>query len=765
MLAMSAVAKRDHATSGSAHRNNLPRYLTSFVGRLPDLKTLSRLLAMSRLITLTGPGGSGKTRLAVQVAETSRKLWRDGVWWVDLASIDDPARVPSALAAALGLPRLSSMTDAVTSSLGSRQCLVLLDTCEHVLPGCAEICDLLIQRCPDVTIIATSREPLGIAGEALFPVAPLPDTDAAALFEHRARLTDIEFKLGATNRGVVSEICERLDGMPLAIELAAARLGMMSEREILSRLADRFELLASGARTLPRRQQTMAGAIDWSYRLLPEDEAQLFRRLSVFHGGFSLEAAEIICGEASGNILNLLSNLIQRSLVLAQKSDQGSTRYRLLDSMQVYAEEKLRHTGEIELVCGRHYDYFASALTSHVVHTWGKLAAEISVDAGDEDWKARESANLWAALNWARDNVDDRGLTLAYLMAESQHGDLPRINALLIELAETSAERGLERVKALERACSISLKLGQRQTALRLAQAEFAAAKELGDHEAIAKATSKVGQCRLELGELDAALALNIEALELLKGTGNQHAVFHARYLLAWTELERGKAAAAVEALASLVSECRSLNSVTQLSWYLTPLGWSQMAMGDHDAAAASFHEGMNMARRLRDHWDIVLCLEGISALACARSDDVRALRIAAAAARTSQDWSLSTVCSAKMGNIVQKSRERLGKTRSEEAWNAGWDMSVDRAMDYATFDESTQSVPDAGPLSKRERLVARLVAAGMTNRQIAKELFLSERTVEGHVERIRNKLEVRSRTDVAVWAVEHGLASRHREA
>lgn len=320
-------------------------------------------------------------------------------------------------------------------------------------------------------------------------------------------------------------------------------------------------------------------------------------------------------------------------------------------------------------------------------------------------------------------------------------------------------------MKAQMRASSIALKLGDWDKALALAESNLPFARELGDPEAMGKALSSLAGAQVGLDDFGAAIRLEEEALAMLRGSGNLGAIRDARMGIAWAKLQQGEALSAVAELAAVVGECRSLKGPTELGWYLIPLDWAQLGAGDRLAADASFREAISICRSLKDHWSLLWCLEGMSALASAQSEDVRAIRLAGAASRTSRDWSLSTYSSRALAKLIEPARVRLGNQRSEEAWNAGWGMGVDRAMDYAIVNQAIESAPDAGLLTKRERLVARLVAAGMSNRQIAKELFLAERTVEGHVERIRNKLDVHSRTDVAVWAVEHGLAVRKAEA
>src|SRR6266850_6024616 len=343
---MGTVAGQGHR--GMAAPNNLPHQLTSFVGREAELRSLRVLVRSSRMVTLIGTGGAGKSRLAAEVARAGTELWPDGVLWIELSA---EAAVAGALFATLELPGRGSTEQVITSWLAPKRVLLIIDNCEHLVAACARFCQSMLQGCPQLTIMATSREALGVAGEVRWAVSSLRDSDALHLFEARARLVSPNFKVAALNLQPVSDICDRLDRLPLAIEMAAARLDVMSERDVLSNLTDRFRVLASSTRTAPERQQTMSATIDWSYRLLTDDEARLFRGLSVFQGGFTFEGAQAIGADSGiGNVLGSLAALVQKSMVVADQLDDGGTRYRLLESHHAYAAEKLRDSAELDQV-------------------------------------------------------------------------------------------------------------------------------------------------------------------------------------------------------------------------------------------------------------------------------------------------------------------------------------------------------------------------------------------------------------------------------
>jgi predicted ATPase/class 3 adenylate cyclase len=399
-------------TANSAAAERLPAQLTSFIGRQSEMKGIREALADNRLVTLTGAGGAGKTRLAVQVAAKAATEFADGVWYVDLAPIADPEVVPVAAARALGLPDQPGQptTDVLLRFVRDRQMLMLLDNCEHLLDASAKLITALLSRCPALTLLTTSREPVGVAGEVSWRVPSLSLADEAVeLFVDRARRTKPEFRVSADNAETLTEICRRLDGLPLAIELAAARVRALSPTEILHSLHDQFRLLTGGARTAVRRQQTLRASVDWSHELLSEPEQVLFRRLAVFFGGFDLDAAQAVASRGPVEryqVLDQLTLLVDKSLVLAEDSRHG-TRYRLLETVRQYAQEKLKESREGDEVRSRHRDHYTA------------MAGLLDAPAGGQHERRIEQAaaeidNLRAAFAWSRENSDtDLALTLS----------------------------------------------------------------------------------------------------------------------------------------------------------------------------------------------------------------------------------------------------------------------------------------------------------------------------------------------------------------
>jgi predicted ATPase/class 3 adenylate cyclase/DNA-binding CsgD family transcriptional regulator len=400
--------------SKSVAADHLPVQLTSFVGRGAEIDDVRQIVAANRLVTLTGAGGVGKTRLAIQVAGQIAADFGDGVWYVDLAPIADPDLAPVAMANALGLADQPgrSTTETVTRFVGDRRMLVLLDNCEHLLDACAALVTSLLSGCPGLTLLATSREPIGVAGEVTRRVPSLSlDDEAIELFVDRARRARSDFTMTDDDLHAVREICRRIDGMPLAIELAAARVRALSLTEIVASLNDRFRLLTGGGRTAVRRQQTLRASVDWSHALLTESERMLFRRLAAFMGGFDLSAARAVAGGTEVEryqVLDQLTLLVDKSLVVADNTG-GRTRYRLLETVRQYALEKLGESGDADTVRSRHRDYYTA------------LAAQLDAPAATGHQRRVEQVeaeidNLRAAFAWSRDNCD---IELALQLASS----------------------------------------------------------------------------------------------------------------------------------------------------------------------------------------------------------------------------------------------------------------------------------------------------------------------------------------------------------
>jgi predicted ATPase len=398
--------------------NNLPLQVNRFIGREREMTQVKGLLATTRLLTLTGSGGSGKTRLALQVATDLLEEFAHGVWWVELAALSDPLLVPQAVASVVGIPERAgcTLTEALSDALRTKHLLLVLDNCEHMLAACSQLIETLLHTCPTLRVLVTSREALTITGETIWRVLPLrvPDTyhlppieelmtyEAVQLFIERARSVLPSFSLTPENAPAVVQVCRRLDGIPLPTELAAARISVLSLEQIIARLDDACRLLTGGSRTVLPRQQTLRAAMDWSYNLLSAQEQAFFRRLSVFAGSFSLEAAEAICAGEPGeecDVLEVLSSLIHKSLLLMEQRS-GEARYRLLETMRQYGQEKLQQAGEVTVMRRRHSDWYVRFVES---------AGPEAVGLQQIEWLQRlelEHDNIRTALAWSLEQAE-----------------------------------------------------------------------------------------------------------------------------------------------------------------------------------------------------------------------------------------------------------------------------------------------------------------------------------------------------------------------
>ena len=742
---------------------NLPQQLTSFVGRQQELAQLRELLNSVRLLTLTGPGGIGKSRLAIEVARTSADSSPDGTWWVDLTPIDDPSHVAGTVATALHLNSVGPASEGVTSWLSNKQGLILLDNCEHLVSGCRAFCEAVLRGCPGIRIVATSRIALGVSGESRWPVSALTNADALSLFEQRGQLVVPSFKVTDLNREEIAQICRRLDDLPLAIELAASRLGMMTERQISARLADSFQVLSTSRSNDPRHL-TMTATIDWSYQLLTESEATLFRRLSVFRGGFTLDSAQTICRDRLiPDVLDTLSGLVEKSMILVERLSDGDIRYRLLESQAEYAEAKLDISNESDDVRRRHYEYFLAEMISRSWTLAGPRGGIVPTKS-EETWKVRELANSWAAMRWARHHVSDLGLQLATEVLSSQtslhQGDLSQARAWLSTLLEESPAQGLVRLGAMAIAAWLAREEGDYAAALIHARAAETLARSSSEIQHLVLALLEAGNALDHLGQLNSAQSKYKEALRLAKGTGNARLLADIRISLGDLALSQGRYEFARQTLAETIASLSSIGDILWMAGALETMANAELGCGDHADAERTWQESLSMSRETGDYANVATCFGGLSRAATAREDHSRAVRLAAAHTRLAGELSYSDppFWLRELDRSLKMSRSSLGQRMSDEAWNQGLAMERDRAMDYALEKRHEEAI-DSGPLSRREVEVARLVAGGMTNREIAEKLFISERTAEGHLERIRNKLGVRSRTEVATWAVERGLA------
>jgi predicted ATPase/DNA-binding CsgD family transcriptional regulator len=781
----------DGHTTSAPPEINLPLQLTSFVGRERELSEARGLMVNSRLLTLTGPGGAGKTRLALELATQVVEHFEDGVWWVELAPISDPNLAPQAVSRVLNVYERPGrpVTEAIVEDLRELEILLVMDNCEHLVGACALLADALVRACPGLGILATSREVLGLAGERNFPVPPLslPDPgrpqafesvaeyEAIRLFVERARDVVPGFELTKANAPAVARLCERLEGIPLAIELAAARVMVLSVEQISSRLEDSITLLTGGSRTAEPRQRTLRAAIDWSYDLLPEEERVLFRRLSVFAGGFTLEAAEAVCGGEGlepGEVLDLLTHLVDKSLVMVAERGGATTRYRLLETVRQYGQERLEEGGEAGPVKEQHARYYLALAEEAEPHL---VEQEVWLDR-----LGREHANFRAALSWsldteeAQDPVAERaqlGLRLAAALAQvrfwNAYGPSEGRRWLERGLAETAPSPSPVRAKALREAGWIATHQGDYELAVTLLEESMSLFEELGDRPGVATSLFFLGHLTMHGGDHERVKALGRDAEALRHELEDRQAIAHLLNLLGAAALCEGDHGQAITFLRGSLALNRELGNSWSACICLTFLGVIALEQEDPERAVGHYEENMHLLQGLGDKTGIAYCLRGMACAASLRGDPSRAARLWGTSETVSRDIGLPLSpfdrAHPDYENLVNTVRPRLGEAAWETTVAEGRAVTAEEAVEYALSAEdatpvSHQDTRTSSLLSAREAEILTLVAEGLTNPQVAKRLYLSPRTVGQHLRSIYRKFGVSSRAAAAREAAERDL-------
>ncbi|MGW0578504.1 ATP-binding protein [Streptomyces sp. NPDC002920] len=747
-------------TSSTARAGNLPASYTTFVGRRRDIAEVRRRLGVTRLLTLTGVGGVGKTRLALEVAAAGRKGFGDGVWLVDLAPVQDPSTVASVAASALGVPDLSArpVVEQLGRHLAGRQCLIVLDNCEHLVDACAALADALLSAGPDLRILATSRQPLGIAGEHVVTVAPLslPD-EAVELLRDRAAAIQPDFVVTDANRAAVTRLCARLDGLPLAIELAASRLRTLTVEQVLDRLEDRFALLTGGSRTARPRQRTLRALIDWSYELCAPAERSLWSRLSVFAGGFGLDAAEDVCagnGIAPEDVLDLLDQLVAQSVVLITERE-GQPRYRMLETIRQYGLQRLAESGEENTVGALHRDFYRT-LAERIADGW--------YGPGQEEGLARlraEHGNLRAALEHS-----DAGTALALVAALRFHwcadGFLGEGRRWLDRALAASPEPTAARARALWVAAWAALLQGDHPAADRsLAEAGELGAR-LNDPVVCAYVQGFRGTSALFRGQLDEAVSRYERAVAAHEAVGDGPGALISLFQLAIAQAHTADPRAERTGRHA-VSTAEAHGERWSRSYALWALGHDAWVRGDQDSGTALTRAGLEIQRGFNDYVGVALMMELLAWITASGGDHERAGRLLGAVRSLWHD--IGTTISVFGPHLAERHEQcersvvgALGPEAYEKALAEGGEhdrpgLAIAYALDAEPpLGPGPGPAPVPGPLTRREREVAALVAQGMSNRRIAAALVLSPRTVDGHVEHILAKLGFGSRSQVAAW-------------
>ncbi|WP_280358938.1 LuxR C-terminal-related transcriptional regulator [Nocardia otitidiscaviarum] len=760
---------------------NLAEEVTSFVGRRDELATAKRLLPSTRVLTLLGPGGMGKTRLSRQVGKLVARAFPDGVWLVELADVQDPSLVTLSVAETLELrDETTAPLPRLTEFLADKRLLLILDNCEHLIDACAALVGRIIATTPDVRVLATSREVLGIPGEQVMPVPPLPvredgsgeDGDAMRLFVERASAANPGFTVTAANRPVLAEIVSRLEGMPLALELAALRLRMFTPEQILARLDDTMDLLSAGPRTAPQRQQTIEGAIRWSYDLCTPAEQLLWEQLSVFAGGFDIDAAEAVCDLGGASLMEALTGLVDKS-VLTPRYDGTVGRYSMLEPIRQFAADRLAARGDVQAVRTRHRQHYRQlALRGQTAYWTGE----------DVAWfrdLTREHANLRAAL---RSGLQDEPLATMETVSVlrpfwEHHRFLSEGYRWLTEALELNPEPTRARARALSSAASLAALLSDQASAARLVHECLVLATDLGNTDLLPEINLDRSLLAFTEGDGSRALELARTAIDLAVDTG-QPAVEMDSHAFAFMCAEVTHATGGAELAERFLKLTEDSGSHLLGGLALWTVGIVHWRRGDYDTAAQYHVRSIEqLALFERCVW-LASAFEGLAWTEAARGEPHRAARLMGAA----ETLQRSTVRLADHITSViadeerRRVREALGDKIFREQFNAGANVPLEDAIDYALgrapalITDSEPSAPRRPPrvsatttaetdvLTRREKDVARLIAAGYSNKRIATELVISTRTAETHVEHILTKLGFTSRTQVAAWAHEHGL-------
>ncbi|WP_439661476.1 ATP-binding protein [Lentzea sp. HUAS TT2] len=745
--------------------SNLPAARDTFIGRQQELSKLDQLLRRHRLVTLVGSAGAGKTRLALEAAGRLRRGRTDRVLLVALGEITASRDVMPALADALGVTAVTDepLRDTVVETLVNMKVVVVLDNCEHLLDTCAELTDVLLSRCPGVRVLATSREALWITGEVSFHVEglPVPSTDrdlvtmaaprseAVKLFVDRARERKPDFRLTLDNTAAVALLCARLEGMPLAIELAARWVQLLPVTDICDRMDEPLELLTLGCRKSPSRQSSLREAIDWSYQLLQPDEQFALRRLSVFDGGFDLAAATEVCSSerSAEPVLDVLSRLQAKSLVTAVP---GTTRFRQLETIRLHAREKLLAAGELDVA----YEALARWFTdlSDVL-----ITAPLSMPADVQHKLDNHVDSLLGTVEWAADRSDERLLLLTSALADcaARRGRLGQARVLLRDALRRPSTRDDYRCVALNHAARFAAEQGDHDEAAELS----GEASRLAPHNSTALAMS----CRSTLaavqqssGEWEASNENSTECLRVAELLGEPLARAACLVDLARTALSLGKHERAEKNVMKALPISRASGMPARIASALNTRGAVALVQGDLDEATHAFQEALRM-----DGINPLTApdaLEGLAVVALTRGQAERALRLEATgrAMRRSVGVVPNPFWAEKVAGAMRTARLMLSVARAETASTPLTAAETEAFIQDEVWLDRTEAA--FGSLDDHERRVIALLAMGLTNQQIANRLNVSVRTVASRLQRLRDKLGLQSREDIAAWGAERAI-------
>jgi non-specific serine/threonine protein kinase len=726
---------------------------------------------------LIGPAGVGKTRLALRASSGVRRAFADGVWVAELADLRDPALLAETAASALGLRDASTrwLVSTLADYLESRHLLLVLDNCEHLLDACAVLADTLLRACPDLKILATSREPLGVDGETVLEVSPLPlpETDGGAspaalvqydairLFVERARTAWPQFEITPSNAADVSALCRHLDGLPLALELAAGRLRAFTVGQILEQIDRRFRLLATGSRAGSARHQSLKAAIDWSFGLLSTDEQIVWRRLSVFAGSFDLAGADAICarpGGPQGTVADVVASLVDKSIL--RRELHGSTaRYRMLETIREYGRQQLRESGDESSITEAFRERYATLAAGVFEHSWGPDQVEWWDRAHLELSNFREAFRSWLTDS----DQADAGLEAA---ANLMHywltrGSMSEGRRWLDALLEVTGRPTAGRAKGLGVDGWLTQLQGDIPRGLELFVEGERVAADLGDEATLCLACTALGGGLMFEGDLDGAEGLFERCLDLQGGLPDRRWAANALGSLAGVWSLRGDHARSFDLFARAIDLSRASGERYLQTWMLFGQALEAWAMADPAGAGRILTQTLRLSHAVDNKVGMGLAVEGLAWVASSTHRPERAGRLLGG---VQTFW--QTIPTKLQPHLVGHHdacladvRSALGDREFDRVYRAGQEMSDDQLMSVA-LEERGPAVPQhasrdhPAELTPRESEIAGLVAQGLSNKGIASKLVISQRTAETHVEHILMKLGFTSRAQIAAWVV-----------
>jgi predicted ATPase/DNA-binding CsgD family transcriptional regulator len=756
---------------------NLPAELTSFVGRRRELSETKRLLTAARLVTLTGMGGVGKTRLALRAGAGMRRAFPDGVWFVRLAELSDPALLPITIATELGLrDGATAQVSGLADYLEDKRLLLILDNCEHIVHACAVLTAKLLSATHGVRILATSRQILRADGEQILTVPPLslPDGEpqhgeSLTLFADRAAAVLPGFQVDGDNRETVTGICRRLDGIPLAIELAAVRLRVLSLEQILHRIDDRFRLLTTGSRTALPRQQTLEATIEWSFELCTPQEQEVWAATSVLAGGFDLDAAEAVCtGDGIGrtDVLDLIAAMVDKSILIRRNGTYGrSAWYRMLETVREYGRLKLVESGQDDAVRARHIQYCGRLAQRYGAESFGpdqldwvdRVRRELPSLRGvlehciEDRSQVREATEIAAAL-W----------NFWYAGGYVREGHHWLSSALALDTEPTPA-----RARALEVCAFMAVQIDEPGAAQPMLDELYQLAEEFDDDVLRAGFAQCSGLALFVAGDLAGARTRLEQALAIYRNAGILLQVSNTLTLLSAVTFFQGDPAgvAVAEDVLALAEDHQAPWSKTYALWAVAIHQWRR---GDYRKATALLRE--SIALRLSDRTQLSFAIAALAWCAEASGQHERAAGLLGAAHAV---WRRSGARIAEASpyqefdeHCAERARQAIGEQTFTTAFDATAAVSVEEAISVALAEKTSKPRPQTrrprgapGGLTRREREIAELVAEGLSNRLIAARLVIAQRTAETHVENILAKLGFTSRAQIAAWLAEHRAA------